>query len=185
MGWFGSLESPVSGQMVLRVEFAAQGTVKNTLDEGSSGRLWYMGATTLLTTTHDTLDEAMQSLTNAGIDVVRRTVPSLRFGGLQVQPDASGDTTELVVSGDVTYLRSEWDGYKQKLARRWANVSFRGADPASSARDRSVPRVIQRRRHRVEVVVEQVGVDIQGHRRGRVSQHPLHRLHVRSGADRE
>ena len=125
MGWFGSLESPVSGQMVLRVEFAAQGTVKNTLDEGSSGRLWYMGATTLLTTTHDTLDEAMQSLTNAGIDVVRRTVPSLRFGGLQVQPDASGDTTELVVSGDVTYLRSEWDGYKQNVLE--GGQTFRSA----------------------------------------------------------
>ena len=37
----------------------------------------------------------------------------------------------------------------------------------------------------VEVVVEEVGVDVQGHRGGRVPQHPLHRLHVRSRADRE
>ena len=37
----------------------------------------------------------------------------------------------------------------------------------------------------IQIVFEEVGVDVEGHRRGRVTEHALDRLHVRSGRDRE
>ena len=45
--------------------------------------------------------------------------------------------------------------------------------------------VVEAHGDEVEVVVEQVCVDVERHRRGRMPEHPLDRLHVRAGLDRD
>jgi hypothetical protein len=44
---------------------------------------------------------------------------------------------------------------------------------------------IEQSRHRVEIVAEQPGVDVERHRRRRVPQHALNGLDVRSSRDRQ
>lgn len=45
--------------------------------------------------------------------------------------------------------------------------------------------MIKGRRDGVEVVIEEVGVRVESHGSGGVTEHPLHRLHVGAGRDRE
>lgn len=45
--------------------------------------------------------------------------------------------------------------------------------------------MIETVRNSAQIVVEQVGVDLERHGRGRVPEYPLHGLHVRAGLDRE
>ncbi len=56
--------------------------------------------------------------------------------------------------------------------------------PLGTDRRRGACRV-ELHRDRFEVVVEQIGVGVEGHGSGFVTEHVLQRLNVRTGADRE
>jgi hypothetical protein len=58
------------------------------------------------------------------------------------------------------------------MGQRWGNASFR-------------PELPEPGRDRLEVVIEEIRVGVQSHGRGRMPEHPLNGLHVRSGADGE
>lgn len=64
---------------------------------------------------------------------------------------------------------------------------YLGIEPPSPHLVRTSPRgcLIEAVGNGIQIVPEEARVDVQGHRRGRVTQHPLDRLDVRPGLDRE
>ena len=111
LGWFGSKEALTTGDLVIRIDVEPQPFVMFTLDAPDAGghRTWYSGvAGATLTGNEQNADEIVQMLMISGMAVVRKKVPSLQSNPLQVRLDESNGKTEVVGSGSVQFLRSEW-----------------------------------------------------------------------------
>lgn len=116
VGSSGANEALTSGTLVLRIEFASPRGVMLTLDQGSGPRTWYSGmAPTVTLSPRDSVDDSVRRIVQSGVAAVRSIVPSAQPPELQVQLDQTDQGTEVVCSGNIQFLRSEWEGYKQKV----------------------------------------------------------------------
>lgn len=117
MGLFSRQESPTAGRLVLRIELDEPRGVTFTLDEGEGARVWVSGLmSSQPVAAVNSADDAVRELTKLGLAHVRKTVPSLEQPNLQVRIDPTPPSgPELVCSGPILYLKSEWANYKAKL----------------------------------------------------------------------
>jgi hypothetical protein len=85
-------------------------------------------------------------------------------------------------------------GFESHSLRSWSDAIYGIRRPelddvqsAASPRDfGGSPRCdVETVRYRVELVAEKMAVEVEGHRRGRMSEHRLHALHRRARSDRE
>lgn len=118
MGLFGGKrESPMTGEIILRFQLTDVARVTFTLDKGPSGRTWYAGMAPLLTSSASpisTIEEALGLMVPNAWAVVLKVVPSALKKDLRIQLDHDSQDTEVVCTGEVTFLASEWQTYKKK-----------------------------------------------------------------------
>jgi len=85
----------------------------DTPDDGGH-RSWSAGtAGVALTGSEQTAEQIVQPLMRYGLAFVRKSIPSLQSNQLQVRLDETNGKTEVVGTGSVQFLRSEWHAVKQ------------------------------------------------------------------------
>jgi hypothetical protein len=118
VGLFSRRETPVTEELVLRVEFAPEGKVIYSLEKGTPNRRWMLKyARHPKITGNQSMEEMVWILVQDGMDLIRKDIPSFEPGQLQVQledtflgsssPEGTGK--ELLAFGNVQYLKSEWE----------------------------------------------------------------------------
>jgi hypothetical protein len=116
VGRFGNKKALTTGELVVRIEVEVDPMIVFTLDPHGAGRVWNSGFARAAITGADSLNDTVQQLTSCGVECVRKAVPSLQLAGLQVTLDGTGETAEVVASGNVQFLKSEWDAVKQQAS---------------------------------------------------------------------
>jgi hypothetical protein len=114
MGWFGSEEELVSGDLVVQVPIEVNPLVMFTLDPAGAPRNWQTSMTEVqLTGDEDSIEQIVEPLAKCGLECVKKKLPSLEWGRLTVQIQEAGGENAVFVSGSVKYLPSEWNTLRE------------------------------------------------------------------------
>ena len=110
-------EVPTTGPITLRIEYAARGTVRFSLNPDAAEPTWYEGIADLADASILTsMDDAVSQLMKSGFAVVESVVPSAADAKLEIAMEKTETGAELVASGTVSYLPSEWESFRQGVA---------------------------------------------------------------------
>lgn len=116
MGSFTRTEQPINGMVFIHVEAASVSSLRWTLDPGGKARIWYVTVirpNEIAVAAARSPRETSIALVNSALEHIRRNVPSLEVGELDMRPEPMPNgNAQVVATGPATFLGSEWDATK-------------------------------------------------------------------------